>query len=143
MELAGPGIFLIASLDAMSSVEWPLALLASGLVCLAVKRPGLRVKGFTEAHRWGVRLLSGAEGLTFGRNLRAQLPSCRCYLTAAILPLLSYHLVTSPPPYYRCHLAVTFQAHPPYREQSHRGDGHRPSIADGGHRQIHLQGIGS
>ena len=52
MELAGPGIFLIASLDAMSSVEWPLALLASGLVCLAVKRPGLRVKGFTEANRW-------------------------------------------------------------------------------------------
>ena len=53
-----------------------------------------------------MRVLSGAEGLTFGRNLRAQLPSCRCYLTAAILPLPSYHLVTSPPPYYRCHLAV-------------------------------------
>ena len=42
-------LFLMASLDAMSSVEWPLALLASGLVCLAVK---LRVKGFTEANRW-------------------------------------------------------------------------------------------
>ena len=94
----------MASLDAMSSVEWPLAL------CVSPPCLGLGVKGLPGAGVGGRgRVLSGAEGLTFGRNLRAHLPSCRCYLTAAILPLPSYHLVTLPLPYYRCHFAVAYE----------------------------------